>query len=51
MGSGSTLAASEAVGYESLGIERFEDYFNLAEEAIPQLYQAIDLKRQNSLAL
>lgn len=36
-GSGSTLAAAEAVGYESIGIERDPDYFALAAEAIPRL--------------
>lgn len=36
-GSGSTLAAAEAVGYESIGIERDAAYFALACEAIPQL--------------
>jgi site-specific DNA-methyltransferase (adenine-specific) len=36
-GSGSTLAAAEAVGYASIGIEKDEDYFALAEKAIPQL--------------
>jgi site-specific DNA-methyltransferase (adenine-specific) len=36
-GSGSTLAAAEAVGYESLGIEKDSRYFNLAVTAIPKL--------------
>jgi DNA modification methylase len=36
-GSGSTLAACEAVGYESVGIERDRKYFDLAIEAIPKL--------------
>lgn len=36
-GSGSTLAAAEAVGYESIGIERDATYFDLACEAIPKL--------------
>lgn len=36
-GSGSTLAACEAVGYESVGIERDKKYFDLAVEAIPKL--------------
>lgn len=36
-GSGSTLAAAEAVGYEGLGIERDAGYFSLACEAIPKL--------------
>ncbi|HHU14692.1 MAG: site-specific DNA-methyltransferase [Kiritimatiellae bacterium] len=36
-GSGSTLAAAEAVGYESIGIEKDETYFNLACKAIRRL--------------
>ena len=36
-GSGSTLAAAEAVGYASVGIERDAEYFALARGAIPKL--------------
>jgi DNA modification methylase len=36
-GSGSTLAAAEAVGYRSVGIERDKAYFELAAQAIPRL--------------
>ncbi len=36
-GSGSTLAAAEAVGYTSIGVERDASYFSLAAEAIPRL--------------
>ena len=36
-GSGSTLAASEAVGYESIGVEKDATYFNVAVKAIPKL--------------
>ena len=36
-GSGSTLAAAEAIGYESLGVERDRAYFDLAALAIPRL--------------
>jgi site-specific DNA-methyltransferase (adenine-specific) len=36
-GSGSTLAAAEAVGYESVGVERDESYFELAKRALPEL--------------
>lgn len=36
-GSGSTLAAAEAVGYESVGVERDAAYFDLARESIPKL--------------
>jgi DNA modification methylase len=36
-GSGSTLAAAEAVGYASIGLEKDPAYFKLAEKAIPAL--------------
>lgn len=36
-GSGSTLAAAEAVGYESIGVERDPDYVEVAKSAIPKL--------------
>jgi site-specific DNA-methyltransferase (adenine-specific) len=36
-GTGSTLAAAEAVGYRSIGIEKDRRYFELASEAIPKL--------------
>ena len=36
-GSGSTLAAAEAVGYDSIGLERDHQYFELAKTAIPNL--------------
>lgn len=36
-GSGSTLAAAEAVCYESIGIEKDARYFELATRAIPKL--------------
>ena len=36
-GSGSTLAAAEAVGYESLGVEKDLNYFNAAAKSIPKL--------------
>ena len=38
-GAGSTLAAAEAVGYASIGLEKDERYFALASEAIPRLAQ------------
>jgi DNA modification methylase len=37
MGSGSTIAAAEAVGYGSIGIELDAQYFSLAKQAIPRL--------------
>jgi len=36
-GAGSTLAAAEAVGYESIGIEKDEYFFGMACESIPKL--------------
>ena len=37
MGSGSTVAAATALGYRSIGLERSNDYFRLAEKAVPLL--------------
>lgn len=36
-GAGSTLAAAEAVGYKSIGVERDRHYFRMAQKAIPNL--------------
>jgi site-specific DNA-methyltransferase (adenine-specific) len=36
-GSGSTLAAAEAVGYASIGVEKDDHFFDLARKAIPRL--------------
>lgn len=36
-GAGSTLAAAEAVGYESIGIEKDEHFFKMACDSIPRL--------------
>lgn len=36
-GAGSTLAAAEAIGYASVGVEKDEHYFEIAREAIPKL--------------
>ena len=36
-GAGSTLAAAEAVGYRSVGVEKDADYFQIAKRAIPKL--------------
>ncbi len=51
MGSGSTIAAAEAVGYSSIGIERVNDYFALSLQAIPKLSQLKTSDLQLSLAL
>ena len=36
-GAGSTLAAAEAVGYQSVGIEKDEHFFDMACDSIPKL--------------
>jgi site-specific DNA-methyltransferase (adenine-specific) len=36
-GSGSTVAAAEAVGVSAVGVERFADYYEMSLEAIPKL--------------
>ena len=36
-GSGSTLSAAHALGYECIGVERDDRYFTLAQNAIPRL--------------
>ena len=40
-GAGSTLAAAEAVGYESIGIEKDSLYFNMAKEALQPLAELV----------
>lgn len=37
MGSGSTIAAAEVLGLQSVGVERHKDYFDMAANAIPTL--------------
>lgn len=37
MGSGSILAAANALGLSSIGIERHLDYYEMSLEAIPKL--------------
>jgi site-specific DNA-methyltransferase (adenine-specific) len=37
MGSGSTIAAALALGYQAIGVERFPTYFQMAKMAIPKL--------------
>jgi site-specific DNA-methyltransferase (adenine-specific) len=36
-GAGSTLAAAESLGYESIGVEKDQHYFEIALNAIPRL--------------
>jgi site-specific DNA-methyltransferase (adenine-specific) len=37
MGSGSTVAAAEALGYRSIGVEKNDSYYQLASRAIRPL--------------
>lgn len=37
MGSGSTVAAAEALGLQAVGVERYADYYELSRGAIPKL--------------
>jgi site-specific DNA-methyltransferase (adenine-specific) len=45
-GAGSTLAAAEAVGYRSIGVERDRQYFKVAQKAISKL-AALSLKTRD----
>lgn len=37
MGSGSTIAAANAVGYSSIGVERIDEYYQMSKQAIKKL--------------
>lgn len=50
MGSGSTVAAAEAVGSICIGIEKNPDYYEIARSAVPQL-AAVVVKRDTSKQL
>jgi site-specific DNA-methyltransferase (adenine-specific) len=49
MGSGSTVAAAEAVGVRSIGVERHAEYYEAARVAIPRL-AATKVNREDALA-
>ncbi len=51
MGSGSTIAAAEALGYNAIGIERLEEYFTMSIKAIPALAQLSTDEMQLKLPL
>jgi site-specific DNA-methyltransferase (adenine-specific) len=40
-GSGSTLAACETIGYDSIGLEKDPAYFDIAVNAIPRLAKLV----------
>ena len=51
MGSGSTIAAAEAIGYSSIGVERLEEYFLMSQQAIMKLSLLTTRDAQLSLTL
>ncbi len=51
MGSGSTIAAAEAIGYHAIGVERHTDYYTMSLAAIPELAQMATRETQLSLSL
>ena len=51
MGSGSTVAAAEALGYSCVGVERLEEYYAMSQQAIPALARVTTEDAQLSLAL
>lgn len=51
MGSGSTVAAAEAVGYVCIGIERMPQYFAMSRKAIPELARLVTEDSQLPLVL
>ena len=50
MGSGSTIAAAEALQIQAIGIERIGEYFDMAETAIPKLTE-LDFQEYGQLTL
>ncbi len=50
MGSGSTIAAAEAMGLRCVGVERFADYFHMSAQTIPQL-SALRVRALNQLTV
>jgi site-specific DNA-methyltransferase (adenine-specific) len=50
MGSGSTIAACEAIGYTGIGIERYEEYYLMGLDAIPALTQLTSKEAQISFS-
>ena len=50
MGSGSTVAAAEALGYSCVGIERHKTYFDMSKQSIPALAQLPTQEVQLSLS-
>lgn len=51
MGSGSTVAAAEAVGYTCIGLERLTDYYEMSIDAVPRLAEISTPEQQLPLVL
>lgn len=51
MGSGSTVAAAEALGYSAIGVERVREYYTMSQRAIPALAKLATKEAQLSFAL
>lgn len=49
MGSGSTIAAAEAINYKSIGVERIEEFYLMSQQAIPRLREIPTGQEQLSL--
>ena len=50
MGSGSTVAAAHALGYDAVGIEIDETFYKMAENAIPKLAEvSTDIEKRNDI--
>ncbi|RRR65452.1 MAG: site-specific DNA-methyltransferase [Candidatus Viridilinea halotolerans] len=51
MGSGSTIAAAESLGYSSIGVERIGTYYDLSIQAIPKLVHVAEDHWSEQLSL
>ncbi len=51
MGSGSTVAAAEALGLTCVGIERYTDYYEMSQQAIPRLADLVVDAEERQLSL
>ncbi len=49
MGSGSTVAAAEALGYSCIGVERLMEYYEMSRGAVPELAKIVTDDVQMSL--
>ncbi len=49
MGSGSTVAAANALGVAAVGVERYRDYYEMSKTAIPRLAALVTIEQQLTL--